>query len=487
MTVRVRFAPSPTGYLHVGGARTALFNWLFARRNNGVFILRIEDTDTARSTEEATQSILDGMRWLGLNWDEGPFYQTHNHALHKAAAEALVASGHAYRAYETKEELDAMRAEAEVRKVPFKYNGAHRELTPEQQAAFEAEGRSHVIRFKVPRTGGSVKFTDLVYGEQEKAFDDIEDFSFYRSEGGALYLLSNAVDDAEQRVTHVIRGQDGLANTPKQVLLYQAMGKTVPQFAHLPLILDENRVKISKRIHGDAATVKFYKEKGFLTEAYLNFLALLGWSSGDEREILSLDDMRDAFSFERISHTNAIFNLKGTDERNWIDPKLLWMNSEYLKAMPLDRLVAQVRPFLEEAGLWQDAYANEEAEWFARTVDLLRARYRVLTDFATYGKPYFSDEFEFEAEAVKKNFKDPALRDLLPQLADHLETLEEFTHDSVEAGLRAFAEAKGVKAGLLINGSRTALTGQSVGPSMFELFAVMGKARSVTRLRKALS
>lgn len=486
--IRVRFAPSPTGYLHIGGARTALFNWLFVRRLGGTFILRIEDTDLERSTKDAIETIFEGLKWLGLDWDEGPIYQTQCIPSHQAAAEKLLASGHAYKAYETKAELDALRQAAEAAKVPFKYSGDHRHLTPEQQAAFEAEGRPYVIRFYVPREEGSVKFHDLVYGSQEKRYEDIEDFVIMRSDGVPLYLLSNAVDDMEQGVTHVIRGQDGLVNTPKQVLIYQALGKPVPQFAHLPLILDSNRAKLAKRKHGEAASVLYYRDRGFLPEAFLNFIALLGWSAGEDREIMTLEEMRDLFTFERVSHTNAIFNLSpGADPRNWTDPKALWMNAEYLKSIPIEQLVVRVRPYLEQAGLWHDRYAGEEAEWFAKTIDLLRQRYRVLTDFATYGKPYFSDEFEFEADAIKKNFKDPALKELLPLLADRLEALESFTHETAEATLRALADERNVKAGLLINSSRTALTGQSVGPSMFEIFVTLGQERSCARLRAAVT
>jgi glutamyl-tRNA synthetase len=485
--IRVRFAPSPTGYLHVGGARTALFNWLYARRLGGTFILRIEDTDLERSTQEAVETILAGLTWLGLTWDEGPFYQTHNLEKHKALAQRMLASGHAYKAYETKEELDALRKAAEEAKVPFVYSGAHRDLTPDQQAALEAEGRPYVVRFKVPRDGGSVKFTDLVYGEQEKRHADIEDFVMLRSDGTPLYLLSNVADDIEQRVTHVIRGQDGLANTPKQTLIYQALGEPVPLFAHLPLILDPKRAKLSKRKHGEAATVRFYEERGFIPQAFLNFTALLGWSPGNDVEMMSLDEMTQAFTFERVSHTNSIFNLTGVDPRNFTDPKAIWMNAEYIKTLPLETLLPMVKKELARAGLWNDAYDHAERDWFAQTVNVIRERYRLLTDFATLGRPYFADDFEFDAEAVKKNLKDPALAELLPALADRLEPLSDFTHDATEAALRQLAEERAVKPGLLINGARTALTGQSVGPGMFDVFVAVGRERACRRLRDAVA
>lgn len=484
-SVRVRFAPSPTGYLHIGGARTALINWLFARQQGGTFILRIEDTDLERSTQEAVGTILGGLKWLGLGWDEGPFYQTHSLEEHKAVAHKLLESGHAYKSYETKEELDALRKAAEEAKVPFTFRG--KQLTPEEEAERAAAGIPYVIRFKVPREEGTVTFTDLVYGEQTKRYVDIEDFVLLRGDGTPLYLLSNVADDIAQRVTHVIRGQDGLSNTPKQTLIYQALGVPVPLFAHLPLILDSKRTKLSKRKHGAAATVGFYEDMGFIPEAFLNFIALLGWSPGDDREILSLEEMRDVFTFDRMSHTNAIFNLAPADPRNFTDPKAIWMNSEYIKTMPIDQLLPRLKPYLEKAGLWRDAFEGDEAPWFANTVNVIRERFRTLNDFTTYGRPYFSDEFEFDPEAVKKNFKDATLKDLFPALADRLEALTEFTHETVEAALRQLAEERDVKAGLLINGSRTALTGQSVGPSMFDVFTTIGQSRVVKRLREAVS
>ncbi len=485
--IRVRFAPSPTGYLHIGGARTALFNWLFARKQGGVFILRIEDTDRERSTPEAVETILDGLRWLGLTWDEGPYFQSERLSEHRRVAERLLASGQAYKSYETKAELDALRRAAEAAKTPFVFRG--RELAPEETARLDAQGAPYVVRFRVPRADGAVTFRDLVHGEQVKRYADIEDFALLRSDGSPLYILSNAADDIAERVTHVIRGQDGLANTPKQLLIYRALGVPEPTFAHLPLILDGKRAKLSKRKHGEGATVRFYQERGFIPDAFLNAIALIGWSPGDGREILSREEMIAAFDFTQVSRTNGIFNLAPADQpladpRQFTDPKALWINAEYLKSMPLDQLLPLAQAQLEAAGLWKPAFAEGDGRaWFARAVDVIRERFRALTDFITYGRPYFDDAFELDPDAVKKSLRDERLRDWLPELADALEAVTDWKPETVEAALRAFAEAKEVKAGLFINASRVALTGQSVGPSLFEVFALIGRERSCARLR----
>jgi glutamyl-tRNA synthetase len=489
MTVRVRFAPSPTGYLHIGGARTALFNWLFARKHHGTFILRIEDTDRERSTPEAVATILDGLRWLGLDWDEGPFYQSERVAEHRKLAEQLLAAGYAYKSYETKEELEAMRQAAEAAKKPFIFRG--RILTPDEEARLDAQGTPYVIRFRVPRTDGAVTFHDLVHGEQTKRYADIEDFALLRSDGSPLYILSNAADDIAERITHVIRGQDGLANTPKQLLIYRALGVPEPTFAHLPLILDGKRAKISKRKHGERATVQFYQAQGFIPDAFLNAIALIGWAPGDDREILSREEMIAAFDFAQVSRTNGIFNLPPADQplsdpRQFTDPKALWLNAEYLRTMPLDRLLPMVQARLKAAGLWKEEFATEDGQrWFARTVEVLRERFRTLVDFTVYGRAYFDDTFDIDPEAVKKNLRDSRLAAWLPELADVLEQLPEWTAESVEAALREFASTKEVKAGLFINAARVALTGQSVGPGMFEVFALIGRERSCARLRAA--
>jgi len=490
-TVRVRFAPSPTGYLHVGGARTALFNWLYARKHNGTFILRIEDTDTQRSSEAMVQGILEGMHWLGLDADEGPLFQSSFVEAHRAAARRLVEEGKAYYDFTPKEQSDDETVKARTVKRAREQGRAGKEANPYRDLPLDeaharlAAGETAAIRLKVPETGVS-RFDDLVYGPQERDYTDIEDLVLIRSDGHPLYNLSVVVDDIEMGITHVIRGQDHLTNTHKQVLIYEALGTPLPRFGHLPLINAPGKEKLSKRRHGEIVSVTTYRDRGFLPDAFVNFLALLGWSPGTDQEILSRQELIDKFSLAGVNKAAAIFNFKEDDPRNWTDPKAVWMNGEYLRCMPIDELLPLVAEQLKKHDLWRDAYATDARDWFARTVDLLRVRYHTTIDFATYGRPYFGDEFEYEPAAVKKNLKDERLKNLLPGLANGLRTVEPFTHDGTEAALRAYAEEQGVKAGLLINATRTALTGQAVGPSLFDIVVTLGRERTVERLRRAV-
>ncbi|MBI5248951.1 MAG: glutamate--tRNA ligase [Desulfomonile tiedjei] len=486
--VRVRFAPSPTGYLHLGGARTALYNWLWARKSNGVFILRIEDTDVERSTKESVQEILGGLTWLGLSWDEGPYLQTDNLPKHVEAAQKLLVSGHAYRCFCTREELEEQRKAAEARKVAFMYDGRCRDLSPEMVDENLRNGMPYVIRFRVPReTSSVVAFEDAVYGRVEKKGQDIEDFVILRSDGRPLYILSNAVDDALDGITHVIRGADGLANTPKQVLIYKALGIDPPIFAHMPLTLDNRKAKLSKRTHGEVVTIAYYREKGFLPWALCNFMALLGWSSGGEQEFFSRDELTEVFDLSKINRSNSIFNYVPGDPRNWTDPKAIHFNATYIRTMPLEELIPFVKHELQEAGLWRGSFENGEKEWFLRTIDLIRARFLTLKDFSFRGRCYFADDFEFDESAVKKNLgKEPRLREFLPELASRMDRLERFEVHSIEEVFRSYSEEKSVKAGILINAARTAVSGTSVGPGLFEMLEVIGKEKVVNRLNKAV-
>jgi glutamyl-tRNA synthetase len=491
-TVRVRFAPSPTGYLHLGGARTALFNWLFARKHGGVFILRIEDTDAQRSSEEMVQGILEGMHWLGLDPNEGPFFQSAFIDQHRAAARKLVEEGKAYYDFTPREQADDRTVKARVVDRARAQTGADRDRiayrdSPLKEAiARVAAGEPAAIRLKVPRQGVS-RFDDIVYGLQERDHADIEDLVLVRSDGHPLYNLSVVVDDIEMQITHVIRGQDHLTNTHKQVLIYEALGSPLPRFAHLPLIMAPGREKLSKRKHGEVVSVTTYRDSGFISDALVNFLALLGWSPGTDQEIIPRQELIEKFSLEAVNKSSAIFNFDEKDPRDWTDPKALWMNAEYIRRMPLDELVPLVAAQLKRLGLWREEYETEKRDWFARTVDLLRARYRTTQDFATTGRPYFSDEFEYEADAVKKNLKDERLKYLLPGLAERLGLVENFTHDGTEAALRTYADEQGVKAGLLINAARTALTGQSVGPGMFDIMVTLGRESAIERLKRAVA
>ena len=489
--VRVRFAPSPTGYLHIGGARTALYNWLYARKHGGEFLLRIEDTDAERSNVESAQAILDQLQWLGINWDIGPNYQSRNLDAHRAAAFRLVESGHAYRCFATAEELDAKREEAIRNKVAYKYDGQYRDFPPEKTQEYLAAGKPCTIRFKVPRDGGSVIVEDAIQGRIEKAYADLEDFVILRSDGTPLYLLSNCVDDAMDGVTHVIRGQDGLANTPKQILLYRALGHPVPAFAHMSLTLDMAGRKISKRVHGRAVSVGFFRDRGFLPWALCNALVLLGWSPGDDREYFTREELIAAFSLEGCNRANSKFGIVEEEKlaeglREWTDAKALRMNATYLRQLPRAELLPLVREHLEQEGLWDAAYERERADWFAATVDLIRERFFTLRDFVTIGRCYFADDFPFDADAVAKNLKkDPRTAGFLARLADAYEALPGWDEAVLEAALRALAGEIGVKAGLLINGARTALTGQSVGPGMFHVIIALGRERTLRRLRDA--
>src|SRR5690348_12750041 len=490
MSVRVRFAPSPTGYLHIGAARSALFNWLYARKTGGKFLLRIEDTDLQRSTDESTRSIIEGLEWLGLDYDEDLVFQSANATQHRAAANRLLEEGKAYRDFTPKEQREDTTVKEDIaeraRTITDQRSNPYRNLSKEESDRRAAAGEPFAVRLKVPPEG-QTKFDDIVYGPQERSHAEIEDLVLLRSDGHPLYNLSVVLDDIEMGITHVIRGQDHLTNTHKQILLYEALGAPAPRFAHLPLILAPNKGKLSKRKHGEVVSLTTYRDRGFVPAAFRNFLALLGWSPPEGKEILSKEELVEYFSLEGINRANAIFNFHENDPRRWTDDKALWMNAEYIRTMPLDELLPMVKAELRANKLWREEYDDDDRAWFAKTIDLIRQRFFTLKDFSSQGRAYFSDDFDFDEAAVSKNLRqEPRLRELLNDLADKLETVEPFNAETSEAALRTFAEEAGVKAGLLINGARTMLTGQAVGPSMFEIFDVLGRETSVTRLRSGV-
>ena len=494
MSVRVRFAPSPTGYLHIGAARTALFNWLYARKTGGKFLLRIEDTDLQRSTEESTRSIIDGMAWLGLAYDEELVFQSANADKHRAAAYKLVEEGKAYRDFTPKAERDdttvkegiADRARLHSAEGADLRSNPYRDLSKEESDRRAAAGESFAVRLRVAREG-KTHFADIVYGPQEREFSEIEDLVLLRSDGQPLYNLSVVIDDIEMGITHVIRGQDHLTNTHKQVLLYEALGATVPQFAHLPLILAPDKGKLSKRKHGEVVSLTTYRDRGFVPAAFRNFLALLGWAPNDGKEILSVEELVQRFSLEHIHRSPAVFNFQENDPHHWTDDKALWVNAEYIRTMPVEELLPMVKAELRANKLWREEYEEDDRDWLLRVLELIRQRFFTLKDFSGQGRAYFSDDFDFDETAINKNLgKEPRLRDLLPALADQFEQTDPFTAASAEATLRKFADEAGVEAGLLINGSRTMLTGQAVGPSMFAVFEILGQKRSVERLRSGV-
>ncbi len=507
--IRVRFAPSPTGYLHVGGARTALFNWLFARHVGGVLVLRIEDTDVDRSKPELTTAILESLEWLGLDWDEGPIYQSQRLDRYRELAVNLERSGHAYPCFCTQEELQAKRAKAEAERRAWKYDGACRALSQADQDRLRAEGRPAAVRFRVPDSG-KTSFEDQVFGHIEVEHCDLEDFVLLRSDGHPTYHLGVVADDLDLRITHVVRGADHISNTPKQILMYQALEAPVPLFAHLPLILGPDKQRLSKR-HG-ATAVGAYREQGILPEALVNFLALLGWTPPGQKEIVPIDEMIRDFDLAAVSKSNAVFDLE----------KLAWMNTEYVRHMPVERLLPLVERELTEAGhgirdsghgtrdtglgirdlglgtgdtghgtgdsefgIRNSESSSREDEGFRQTVLLLQSRARTLKDFPGAFRAFFTDEFAYDPEAVKKYWKDAALSALLDALAVRLAACEPFDLAGTEHALRSLAEEKGVKAGLLINATRVALTGQAVAPSLFEVMLALGQDRVASRLRRA--
>ncbi len=482
---RVRFAPSPTGYLHVGGARTALFNWLFARHEGGTYLLRIEDTDVERNRPELVEGLLEGLKWLGVTWDEGPFFQSQRLELYRAAANRLLASGAGFACYcrpaqyaggdtapegetEIVDEGDLEGRET-LRRAPCPC----RELTAEERAEKERQGIPRAIRFRTPRAGVT-RFEDAVFGPREVKNAEIEDFVLLRSSGLPTYQLSVVVDDIDMRISHIIRGADHLSNTPKQVLIYEALGASPPAFAHAPLILGPDRTRLSKR-HG-ATSVSSYAKEGFLPEAFRNFLALLGWSPGDDSEYLRTPELIARFSLAGVSRTNAVFD-RG---------KLEWFNTQYLQKLPVEELLPHVENELKRAGIWRDEWAESERAWFARAVDLIRSRTRFLQDFSTWARAFFSDDFDYDTEAREKFWKDGRLPDFLRKLADALEALPEWNHDGCDHALRSLATAEGIKAAVLINAARVALVGRGVAPPLFETMVTLGKERVIGRLRRAL-
>jgi glutamyl-tRNA synthetase len=469
---RVRFAPSPTGYLHIGSARTFIFNWLFARRNGGTMILRIDDTDIARNTQQSLDSIFDGLNWLELQWDE-QYRQSGRLELHRQAAEAIAKRGDAYRDFTPAHSEEGDKSHAGG---PWLFNPGMRELSAAESDRRAAAGEPFVWRYRVPRESRKeVRFHDCVYGCQAKETADIEDFALLRSDGSPMYHLASCADDADLRISHIIRGQDHLSNTFKHILIFESLGAQPPHFAHLPLLVAPDGAKLSKRKHGAVVSVTTYRDAGFLPRAYVNFLCLLGWSPKDNREQLSRQELIDAFSFEGVNRANAVVNFKEDDP---IDPKALWLNSQHLRTMPPDELVPYVKKELACAGV-AVPYSDDRLR---QTADVIRSRFFTLKDFATRGRAYFADDFQIEPDALDKLDK-PEARPLLRELAGRLAAAD-FTEQSVEAELRKLAEERGVKAGLLINGARAALTGQPVGPRAFAVFAAIGRDRAIERLSK---
>jgi glutamyl-tRNA synthetase len=476
---RVRFAPSPTGYLHVGGARTALFNWLFARRHGGTFVLRIEDTDTERSSWEMVAGIVEGLRWLGLDWDEGPddggphgpYFQSQRLDKHRAVVDRLIAGGHAYPCYCSSETLQSKRQAAEAAGGGWMYDRTCLQLSPEDSARLDAAGTPRAIRLLVP--DGVTAFTDLVHGEIKFDNRNIEDFVVLRSDGQPTYHLSVVADDIDMAITHVVRGDDHISNTPKHVLLFQALGCGVPAFAHVPLILGTDRKRLSKR-HG-ATSVTEYTRMGYLPEAMVNFLALLGWSPGDDRELLSRDELVRAFALEGISGGNAVFNPE----------KLDWMNQQHIMRLATEELGSRLEPYLRDAGLWREEFATHRRSWYLGLVELFKPRLTRLTSFAAEAGPFLTDEIATEEVAARKHLK-PELAAPLQELRAAFDALDPFTTTTTEQALRSVAERHTLKPAALIHATRVAVTGRAASPGLFEVLEILGRPLVVQRMTAAL-
>ncbi|MEZ5330542.1 MAG: glutamate--tRNA ligase [Thermoanaerobaculia bacterium] len=462
-TMRVRFAPSPTGFLHVGGARTAIYNDLLARGADGVFILRIEDTDRERSDEAMTRQIREALAWLGVEWNEGPHLQSERLARHRERVEELAAAGHAYRAFETPEELEALRRAAEAEGEKFRYRESASPLSSEEVERRRSSGAPYVVRFRMPVE--SVAIDDMVRGLVDYPPDAMDDFVLLRSDGSPTYHLSVVVDDIDMGVTHVLRGEDHLPNTPKHIGLFRAFAAAEPRFGHLPLILGPDRKRLSKRT--GATSVEEFRAQGILPQALYNFLALLGWNPGDEREVMTRAELIEAFTAERLNDSPAVFDAE----------KLSWMNAQYLSSLPLEEVLHHLEPFLEPAGL-----AGVDRERLAVAVDLHRSRPRTLVELAESVAPYFADGIEWNRETCARFLAEEGLADDLEELARRYATVEPFAKEPLEELLRAQAEELGQKAGYLIHPLRMALTGVKAGPPVFDVVEVAGRELATSRL-----
>lgn len=463
--VRVRFPPSPTGFLHVGGARTAIYNDLLRQHHGGRFVLRIEDTDRQRSDEAMTQQILSALQWMGIEHDEGPFLQSDNVEKHRQAAMRLLDEGKAYHCFHGQGEVESVRSEALGKGENFQYRTYFDPPSAEEVERRIAAGESYAIRFRMPTE--SVRFHDLVRGDVEFPAEGLDDFIILRSDGTPTYHLSVVCDDIEHGVTHVFRGEDHVSNTPKHIPLFEALGATVPEFGHLPMIMGPNKKRLSKRT--GATSVEEFRDQGILPQALYNYLALLGWSPGDDREVMGRQEMVEAFTIERLVTSSAVFDYD----------KLAWMNAQYMSKEPLEEILLHAQPFLAEQGL-----DGVDPQRLRQVVDLYRQRAHNLKELAEFIVPYFQDELTYDPELCKKFIKNPDVPDLVEALADRYADVEPFDIEGTEAALRQLATDKDVKPGVLIHPTRMALTARKAGPPLFDVVAAMGKSESLRYLRQ---
>jgi glutamyl-tRNA synthetase len=474
--VRVRFAPSPTGFLHVGSARTFIFNWLYARHNQGIMVLRLDDTDVERNTEASVQSIFEGLRWLGLNWDE-EYKQSERLALHRQAAESIFARGLAYRDF-----TPAHAAEGEASSVQGAWlcNPGMRELPREESDRRAAAGEPFALRYRVPRgEDRTLRFVDGVYGAQSKLADEVEDFALLRSDGMPTYHLASCVDDADLRITQIIRGQDHLTNTFKHLLIFEGLGVEAPQFAHLPLLVAPDGAKLSKRKHGPVVSVTTYRDAGFLPQAFVNFLCLLGWSPKNDREFLKLDELTDLFTLEGVNRANAVVNFTEDDP---FDPKAVWLNAEHIRALPVEELSRDLEPYFEHAGM------HPSAEKLLAVTPLIRERIKLLREGTSAADFFFVDQLApYDPAELIPQKGDAALARRVLQTAEQTLAATAFDHDSLDKALREAAASLGLKAGPMFQPIRVAVCGRKNAPPLFETLVVLGRDVCLKRIREAES
>jgi len=467
---RVRFAPSPTGFLHIGSARTYIFNWLYARHNGGTMILRIDDTDVGRNTDASLTSIFDGLRWLDLGWDE-EYKQSDRLALHREVALAIFEKGLAYRDFTAAQGGDSEKSGAQG---TWLFNAGMREISREESDRRAAAGEPFALRFRVPHDRvGSVQFTDAVYGEQAKAYADIEDFALLRSDGMPTYHLANCADDADLRITHIIRGQEHLSNAFKHKLIFDAAGAESPTFAHLPLLMAPDGMKLSKRVHGPVVSVTTYRDAGFLPEAFINFLCLLGWSPKNDREKLTRAETVELFTLEGINRANAVVNFTEEDP---FDAKALWLNAEHIRSLPTDELARELLPFVPA-----------DLERMKKIAPLIQERMKLLSDVRTVADFFFVEQLPPypSAELIPKKGDAAMAKTVLVKAREVLATAE-FTHDGLEAALRAASVALGVKAGQMFEPVRVAVCGRKTAPPLFGTLEVLGRETCLTRISQAI-
>jgi glutamyl-tRNA synthetase len=473
-TPRVRFAPSPTGFLHVGSARTFIFNWLYARHNRGTMVLRLDDTDVERNTEASVQSIFEGLRWLGLSWDE-EYKQSERLALHRRKAEAMFAKGLAYRDFTPAHSAGEDQASAQG---AWLCNPGMRELPVADSDRRAASGEPFAMRYRVPRGHDrTLRFVDGVYGAQAKQADEVEDFALLRSDGMPTYHLASCVDDADLRISHIIRGQDHLTNTFKHLLIFEALGAEFPHFAHLPLLVARDGAKLSKRRHGPVVSVTTYRDAGFLPQAFVNFLCLLGWSPKNDREFLDLEELTAAFSLDGVNRSNAVVNFKEDDP---FDPKAVWLNAEHIRALPVEQLSLCLQPFFEQAGL------AATPEKLLAVTPLIRERIKLLGDAVSAADFFFRSELApYDPAELIPQKGDAALAHRVLQHAEQILATTPFDHDSLDHALREAAASLGLKAGPMFQPVRVAVCGRKNAPPLFETMAVLGRELCIARIRQA--